>query len=298
MMAGLRVRLIDVSPRTLNVDPDVLEAAITPATRGLFLVHLLGNPCDMDRMMAIADRHELVVLEDCCEALGAEWRGKCLGTFGTAASFSFFFSHHITTMEGGMVVLDDDRLAETLRILRAHGWRRNVSSPDTPVPAPDCDPRYAFANWGFNVRPTELQAGFGLHQLRKLPEFNRRRQQLAARVFQYLESTPFLGAPEVAEGATPSWMALPFMLTEDAPFTRSALTRYLEERGIETRPIVAGNVARQPVAALFPDLRSVPLPGADAVHNRGFYIGLSPMMTDAAVDRVIETLDTFARAAV
>lgn len=293
MMAGLRIKLIDVNPQTLNLDPDALERAITPATRALFLVHLLGNPCDMDRIAAIAARHGLILLEDCCEALGAEWRGTRVGNFGSAASFSFFFSHHITTMEGGMIVVDDDQLAYALRVLRGHGWLRNVSPPNIPNSASDCDPRYAFVNWGFNLRPTELQAGFGLHQLRKLPEFNRRRQELARRMFAYLESTPFLRTPSVSDFAKPSWMALPIMLAPDAPFTRSMLTRYLEEHGIETRPIVAGNIARQPAGALFPELEAALLPGADAVHGRGFYIGLSPMMTDAAVDRVIGTFNAF-----
>jgi CDP-6-deoxy-D-xylo-4-hexulose-3-dehydrase len=293
-MAGLRVKLVDVDPRTLNVDVDALEAAITPRTRGLSLVHLLGNPCDMDRITALAQKHRLVILEDCCEALGAEWNGAPVGSFGAGAVFSFFFSHHITTMEGGMVVVDDDRHADVLRVLRAHGWLRNA--PDAaPAPSEDIDPRYAFVNWGFNVRPTELQAGFGLHQLTKLPAFAARRRELAERFFGGIARIPFLQTPIVHPRATPSWLALPIVLTDDAPFSRSVLTAYLENDGVETRSVVAGNIARHTAAALFDDLAAGDLPGADLVHRRGFYVGLHPLVSDADLDRLLRCFESFVR---
>ena len=289
MMAGLRVRLVDVDPSTLNVSIEALEAAVGPRTKAISLVHLLGNPCDLDAVLALAAKHNLFVLEDCCEALGSTWRGKKVGTFGLGAAFSFFFSHHITTMEGGMITTADAALADELRILRAHGWLRNVQRDSSALAGFDVDPRYAFVNWGFNVRPTELQAGFGLQQLLKLPAFEERRRVLAHRFFSYLAETEFFAAPVVHGNASVSWMALPFMIRPSAPFTRDDVAAYLEANGVETRPIVAGNLAMQPAACIFPELCGDSLPGAVDVHRNGLYVGLSPMTSDAEMSRLIET---------
>jgi CDP-6-deoxy-D-xylo-4-hexulose-3-dehydrase len=293
MMAGLKVRLVDIDPDTLNVSPEDLERKLTPSSRAIFLVHLLGNPCDMGRILEIAKRRNLILLEDCCEALGSEWDGVKVGNFGLGAAFSFFFSHHITTMEGGMITTNDPELADRLRILRAHGWLRNVDSGRYPVQDGETDPRYSFVNWGFNLRPTELQAGFGLQQLAKLPEFTERRGKLASRFFSYIDGTRFLSRPAVSARGRPVWMALPILLKECAPFRRSDLTSYLESSGVETRPIVAGNLMRQPAARLFGDLGAGAFPGADVVHDRGFYVGLSPFIEDAAMERLIDCLEKF-----
>ncbi len=293
MMAGLKVRLVDVDPGTLNVSLEDLERKITPSSRAIFLVHLLGNPCDMGRILEIAKKHDLVVLEDCCEALGSEWDGVKVGNFGLGAAFSFFFSHHITTMEGGMVTTSDPGIADQLRILRAHGWLRNVELSRYPAQGREVDMRYSFVNWGFNLRPTELQAGFGLQQLAKLPIFTKRRAELASRFFSYIDGTRFLSRPAVSSRACPVWMALPIVLKECAPFRRFDLTNHLESSGVETRPIVAGNLGRQPAACMFEDLRAGSLPGADIVHDRGFYVGLSPFFENAAMDRLTDCIEKF-----
>lgn len=293
MMAGLKVRFVDVDPETLNIDLDDLEAKISPATRALSLVHLMGNPCQMDRIMDLAQRHNLLILEDCCEALGAEWDGVKVGNFGIGAAYSFFFSHHITTMEGGMIVCQDSRVADRLRILRAHGWLRNVDTSAYQPIAEDLDPRYTFVNWGFNVRPTDVQAGFGLRQLEKLPEFNRRRTCFADKFFAFIDQTQWLQRPKVHPLASPSWLSLPLLVRSGAPFTRAEITTYLEEQGIETRPIVAGNLARHPVASRFKEFGATTYPGADIVHHNGFYIGLSPLQSTAAMDRLADCFQQF-----
>jgi len=293
LMAGLKVRFVDVDPQTLNIDLDDLEARITPATRAIFLVHLMGNPCKMDRILELAKKHDLVIIEDCCEALGAEWNGVKVGNFGLSASFSFFFSHHLTTMEGGMITCRDAETADRFRILRAHGWLRNVDASAYDLDGYDLDPRYAFVNWGFNVRPTEIQAAFGLHQLQKLPRFNERRDQLAAKFFAYVDKSPYLSRPAVDPQARPSWFALPLVRKADAPFSTQQLRSYLEQQGVETRPIVTGNVAKQPAAVLFEGLRQDTYPGADTIHSQGFYVGLSPMQDDASIDRLLECFEDF-----
>ncbi len=293
MMAGLKVRLVDADPATLNVDIPSLEASITDRTRAISLVHLMGSPCDMDAILRICKQHDLLLLEDCCESLGAKFRKKAVGTFGIAGTFSFFFSHHITTMEGGMITCDDAELSDLFRLLRAHGWSRNARY-SVPEAKPGIDPRYMFLNWGFNVRPTELQAAFGSVQLERFPLFHRTRAANAA----YFEAGfhrfhDVVALMEVHPDAECSWFALPAMVSADAPFTRDALTAHLEASGIETRPIVAGSLARHPVSELFPDLQGSELPGADAVHDRGFYIGLHPLPDEGKLDRVLETFEAF-----
>ena len=295
MMAGLKVRFVDVNPKTLNIDIDDLERKITPATKAIFLVHLMGNPCDMDRILGIAKDHNLLIIEDCCEALGAEWDGVKVGNFGVAASYSFFFSHHMTTMEGGMVACASPEVAEQLKILRAHGWVRNVDPTLYDLPNYDIDPRYAFVNWGFNVRPTDVQASFGLHQLQKLPYFNQRRVELANKFFAFIDTESLLYRPQVSPKASPSWFALPILVAAEAPFSRKEIVNYLESQGVETRPIVAGNIAKHPVANIFPAFLEDTYLGANIIHEQGFYLGLSPFHTDQDIDKLIKCLESFLR---
>lgn len=295
MMAGLKVKFVDANPNTLNIDIEDLERSIGPDTRALFLVHLMGNPCDMDRIGALAKRHNLHILEDCCEAMGASWNGCKVGNFSVGATYSFFFSHHITCMEGGMVVVPDVKKAAHLRILRAHGWIRNVDSTEYETHEyPEIDPRYAFVNWGLNVRPTEVQAGFGIRQLEKVDIFAKRRAEIAHRFNSMLAETQWLHSPVVAAKAKPSWLGLPVMVDKAAPFSCSDLTAYLENCGVETRPIITGNLAKHPVAKLLlPELLERQYPGADEIHARGFYIGVSPLLTDKTVDQLISTFKAF-----
>lgn len=192
-----------------------------------------------------------------------------------------------------MVSSNDPQIRDALRMLRAHGWTRNLDRNDDRLKGFDVDPRYAFVNWGFNVRPTELQAGFGIEQLKKLPAFNSHRDKLANLFFEALERWPSLKKPVVHPDAKPAWFALPLMIEPDAAFTRKQLTEYLENQGVETRPIVAGNIAKHPVSQVFPELHEHALPGADQVHARGFYIGLSPMSTEENMERLIGVFDAF-----
>ena len=295
MMAGLKVKLVDVNPATLNIDIDDLEKSITPQTKALFLVHLMGNPCDMNAIKRIATKNNLIILEDCCEALGAEYNGIKVGNFGLAGTFSFFFSHHMVTMEGGMVVCAEKPVANDLKVMRAHGWVRNTEEQTNVQSLRDenIDPRYAFFNWGFNLRPTDLQAGFGLCQLEKIERFNEQRNHLAKRFFDYIDQSRWLKRPVVHPLAKPCWFALPLMLEKDAPFSRGSLTQHLEAAGVETRPMVAGNIARHPVAKVFPIFGERLFLGADEIHQRGFYMGLSPFYDETSIDRLISIIEEF-----
>lgn len=265
VLAGYTVRLVDCDPATLQMDLHDLERKLTPRTRAVFAAHILGATGNVDWLVDAAERHRVPLLEDCCEALGTEWRGRHVGTFGDAGAFSFYFSHLLSTVEGGMVVVPRATVAETHRLRRAHGWQ--------PV-----DTEYfRFPTWGLNLRPTEIQAAMGLVQLGRLGGFlEARRRNFAALTEAFRPFVPACFRPvAVLPQCRPAWHAFPVLVAPHAPFTKQELCAHLEEKGIETRPIVAGNLARQPAVAHHPKVLAGPLPGADAIHERGFYIGLS-----------------------
>lgn len=258
-MAGGSVQLIDVDG--LNTTAEIIERSITPRTRCISLVHLLGVPCEMDEIEKVALQHQLPIFEDCCEALGSQWGGLPVGSWGMASAWSFFFSHHMTTMEGGMVTTRSRRLADKLRSLRSHGWARHLGQ----------DP-YKFTGPGFNLRPTEVQAAIGLVQLQKLDTMNRRRAQNFKTIMSgVLASRHIDPPPDLSFYAEPNWFGVP-LFTAD----RDKLRTYLENEGIETRPILAGNLLRQPAFRSFAPRFGEGLSGADFLHNHGLYIGLHP----------------------
>lgn len=295
MMAGLKPVFVDVDPGTLNIDLADLESKISKRSRAIFLVHLMGNPCNMDVVCRLAEKHGLEIIEDCCEALGSEWGGVKVGNFGLGGAFSFFFSHHMMTMEGGMISARDPEVADHLRMLRAHGWVRNAEAERYSKESyPDIDPRYAFVNWGFNLRPTEVQSGFGMHQLAKLPGMNERRIDKGEEMFRFLSVfRDAVTVPRRHSKALASWFAIPMVLTDEAPFTVGEFKSFLESKGVETRPLVTGNILRHPVREVFPELRAGAFKGADQIHDRGFYIGLTPIQSDANFDRLKEVLAEF-----
>lgn len=303
--AGFTVKLIDVDPETLNTTPEIIEAEITPKTKALFLVHLMGNPCDMQKIAEIAEKHGLLIFEDCCEALGAEFDGHKVGTFGVASSFSFFASHHISTMEGGMIATSNKEFADTCRMMRAHGWARDlkVRTGDVRVLGRygyTEDPRYLFLGMGFNFRPTELSAAIGSIQLWKLEQFNANRNKNAEavqRLFRTTNGHVALWLNSTHYKSKPAWFALPFVLREDLPFSRAQVFELLNKRGIDTRPIVGGNLARHPAFWKYRGM-SASLKGANIIHDRGFYIGLSPFEADMSdVIGALNSIDPLLRAA-
>lgn len=287
--------LVDVSPATLNMTVEAVEEAIGPRTKAIFATHLLGNPAPVEELRALAAVHGLTFFEDCCEALDAESGGRKVGTFGRMGSYSFYFSHHICTIEGGMVVVADPLDGETLRTLRAHGWSRNLS-PERRAAVetahPDIDPRFLFVEPGFNLRPTELQAAIGLVQMERRAGFLEVRRRLGAEWAAARDEHPNLFEPiEFAPGA--SHFAFPVLLRPDAPVSRADLMAFMESRGIETRPLVAGNLARQPGMARVDHRIAGDLTGADALHARAMYVGM-PVTDDAPAHLVPEAIDAFA----
>lgn len=287
--------IVDCDLNDLNLDLNKLEKAIGPKTRAIKLVHVYGNPCNMDAIMALAKKHNLFIIEDCCEAMGAQYDGKSVGSFGDIGNFSFFFSHHISTMEGGISVTNNFDLTETMRILRAHGWSREADEHKKYVAMyPDIDPRFIFINTGYNLRPTEVNAAMGQLQLPKLdPIVDIRREAAdfyAAYLSKYEEYFHF--QQETPKGKH-VWFGFPIILKNNAPFNVKDLTSYMQQRHIETRPIIAGNMARHPAFKMFEHRIAGDLSSADTVMKNGFAFACHHAVDKNAREYVVETIDAF-----
>lgn len=294
---GLKPVIVDIDPHTLNIDPAQIEPAIGPKTRAVMIVPVYGNPCDMDAITEICNRRNLILIEDCCEALGAYYDDKPVGKFGRVATFSFYYSHHITTLEGGITVTDDFELAELMRILRAHGWTREVQNKQRWHDLyPEFDKRFLFVNVGYNLRPTELAGSMGLVQLPKLADFVRIRRENAAWFRNALGGfeTLFDFQNEHPKGES-SWFGFPIILKESAPFTVSDLTAHLNAGGIETRPIICGNIARQPALQHYEHRTVGELTNANTVMNRAFSFGNHQAIDDGARRYVVEQIGRFVK---
>lgn len=281
--------LVDSDPQTLQMDLDAVKKAIGPKTVGIVPVHVLGNAVEMKALHELAREKNLWVIEDTCEALGTRQNGKYVGTLGLMGTYSFFFSHHITTIEGGMIVCEDDSLAELLRCLRAHGWTRHLKNRKAvEAKYPEIDPRFLFVNTGFNVRPTEINAAFGLHQIKKLDGFNRRRVEIAARwneafapLIERGEFRPMRSTP----GTDSTWFGYPIVCRSRD--VRNGLQTHLEAQGIETRPVICGNLARQPAFKMIPHRIAGELSGADRIMDQGLFWGSHPIMKEEEIEHVI-----------
>jgi dTDP-4-amino-4,6-dideoxygalactose transaminase len=292
---GLVPVFVDVDLDTLNVHPEELERALSPRTRAIFAVHLLGNPADMNAIMELAQAHELFVLEDTCESLGATLSDRHVGTFGRIGTFSFFFSHHITTGEGGMLVTDEDELADVARAMRAHGWTREMAArAEVESANPEIDPRFLFVHPGYNLRPTEMQAAFGPPQLARLDAFNEARRSNVDRFLGELADLDGeLRFVREQKGGRSTWFAFPVLARD--PAMRAALAGHLEERRIATRPIVAGNLAIQPAFRASRHRVVGELPGATAVADRGLFIGNHPDLDEERLDHIVTAFRSFFR---
>lgn len=293
---GLVPVLVDVDPGTLNLTPEGVEGALTRKTRALMPVHLLGNPCPMNEILALARKNGLAVVEDCCEAHGAMVGKRRVGSFGELGTFSFFFSHHITTMEGGMITTRRRALLPILVSQRAHGWVRG--RPDEKALRrrhAEIDPRFLFVTTGFNVRPTELNAAFGLRQLPQLEAFIAARRKNHRTWLQALaEFEDLFWFQEERPGTRHSAFGFSMVIRHGAPFSRSEMMRYLEARRVETRPIAGSNMARQPGLRLWPyRLGARRLPGADLVHTNGLFVGNHAGVTPAQRNHFVRVVRSF-----
>lgn len=271
---GLHLRFVDIDRDTLNYDLDQLADAVTDKTKAIMAVNLLGNPNDFDVISRIIGNRNIVLLEDNCESMGAEFGMRQAGTHGLMGTFSAFFSHHISTMEGGMVVTNDQELLHIMLALRAHGWTRNLPKENLVCGIKSDDPfveSFRFVLPGYNLRPLELSGAIGIEQLKKLPAMLVVRRSNAARFADVISRHAWLRLQR--EVGSSSWFGFGLILDKDAPLSRSQLVHRLTAAGIESRPIVAGNFAKNEVLRWFDYSIHGELANANDVDLNGLFIG-------------------------
>lgn len=282
---GLHLRFVDIDLATLNFDLAALEAAITTRTRAIFCVNLLGNPNDFEAIRALADRHNLVLIEDNCESMGAEFNGRKAGSFGVMGSHSSFFSHHISTMEGGLVTTDDEELYHLLLSLRAHGWTRQLPLENRVVGRKHEDAfeeSFRFVLPGYNLRPLEISGAIGVQQIAKLPHLIEARRKNGKLLQQHMSDHPQVIIQQ--EIGSSSWFGFSLVLRPGSSMTRESLMQQLDQLGFEYRPIVSGNFARKEVVRYFNHSIFGELANADFVDANGLFIGNHHYPIDEAIE--------------
>lgn len=306
---GLVPVFVDCQLGTYNLEPEQLEPALSKRTRAIFLAHTLGNPVEMTPVMEFARAHNLYVVEDTCDALGAAYDGRMVGTFGDLATLSFYPAHHITTGEGGAVLTDDPLLARIAQSIR--DWGRDCHCRHDSPPTGACghrfeweipgleepyDHRYLFVEIGYNLKMTDLQAAIGLAQLEKLPGFIAARRHNFEKLYEGLKPyEEFLLLPAWSDRARPSWFAFPITVRPTAPFSRRDLTAFLEAHNIETRFLFAGNILRQPGYRGAPHRTVGDLANSDLILRSTFFIGVYPGLDEARLAYVLEVFEEFFR---
>jgi CDP-6-deoxy-D-xylo-4-hexulose-3-dehydrase len=304
---GLVPVLIDVDPNTLNLSLPSLQRALgLHDLKAVLMVHVLGNSTDLGALLDIVTERGLLLIEDTCESLGSTYAGRKLGTIGTFGTFSFYFSHHMTTIEGGMVLARNEADYDLLKCLRAHGWSREQSNRAAlEREHSHIDPRFLFINVGYNLRPMEIQAAFGLEQLKRLDAMNSHRRANVELIRAAFRSHPQwrgqLLFPEATAQLDACWFGFPFLIAPALSLDYRKLTHLLLAHGIDTRPIVSGNMALQPAIRHFNvDLSLGPFAGAQAIHDRGLFIGcharpLAPATVARLVALVLRCLEDAAQ---
>ncbi|MBI2855203.1 MAG: aminotransferase class I/II-fold pyridoxal phosphate-dependent enzyme [Chloroflexi bacterium] len=287
--------LVDIGLDTFNLNVDEVRKAITRKTRAIMLVHLLGNPCDIMPILELAREHNLYVIEDSCEAHGAEVDGRKVGSFGDISTFSFFFSHHISTMEGGMVLTNNQEFGEMARAMRVFGWIRDLKEKDRiATEHQDIDRRFLFTNIGYNFRPTELQGGFGIHQLGKLEPFIKARQENSQFWHEQLKKhEKHILLHQERKGTRHVWFGYPITVRPDAPFSRKDIVDFLENKKVETRPIMAGNIVEQPAMGLIKYRTAGELPNSRLVMRNSFFFGNHQAIGPVERSAIVEYFDEF-----
>ena len=300
----------DISINTANIDVSQLEGAISSKTRAIMVAHTLGNPFDLSTVMAFAKKHNLYVIEDCCDALGAKYDGKPVGGFGSLSTLSFYPAHQITCGEGGAVISSRESLMKLVESFR--DWGRDCWCP--PSHQDTCnnrfnwqlgdlpkgyDHKYIYSHVGYNLKMTDMQAAIGLSQLNKIDNFIETRRQnwkllKTALVDAGLEE--FFIFPEATKNSDPSWFGFLITVRDNAPFTKSEMVSYLENSGIGTRQLFAGNLIRQPAFKSVPHRTFGDLHNTDKVMHDSFWIGVWPGIDNQRRSYMVSKIKEFTTA--
>ena len=297
---GLKPIIVDSNYNDLSIDFEKAEKAVTKKTKAVFLIHVLGNAANMDNATQFCKKHNLILLEDCCESLGAFYKKKHIGNFGLAGSFSFYFAHHICSIEGGAICTNDKKLADDLRSFRAHGWIRNRSDKSHFINSnKKLDKKFLFVTTGYNVRPTEINAAMGLEQLKKLDFFLKKRDKTIKIISKILLSFPdfkIIGLDRLKNNLknkkyrNHSWMNLPILYKKKSFKKFKKILNIFKHNGIETRSIIAGNIIYHPVMKNINYKIGTDLNVADNVFKYGFMIGCHPNIKDKSIKALKKTI--------
>ena len=297
VQSGLVPKFIDVNPHTLNVDADQLIKQITNKTKVIMLINVLGISTDIKKITNYAKRKNIIVIEDNCEALGAKFQNKHLGTYGDFGTYSFFYSHQITCGEGGMIVCNNENDYKILLSLRSHGWSRGKKVyQENAKKFPNLDPRYIFINSGFNLRPTDIQAAIGRNQLKRLNLFKKTRKENKKKIISKLQKDSRwknqFHFVRYSKKIDPSYMVLPILLDEKLKNKKRKFIELIEKKGLETRPIISGSFLNQPSAKLYNlNPKNKKFYGAQKIQDLGFVIGLhTKQISNKQLNFIIETL--------
>jgi CDP-6-deoxy-D-xylo-4-hexulose-3-dehydrase len=296
---------VDVDRLTHNIDASKIEAAISPKTKAVMLAHSLGNPFNLDVVTELCKRHNLWLIEDCCDALGSTYRGQMVGTFGDIGTLSFYPAHHITMGEGGAVFTRHDELKTIAESFR--DWGRDCYCPpgkDNTCGKRFCwklgdlpqgyDHKYTYSHLGYNLKITDMQAACGLAQLDQAPAFIQARKSNFAFLHQRLQDCQeFLSLPVATEHSDPSWFGFPLTLKDQSPVSRLDLLTYLDQNKVGTRLLFAGNLTRQPYMANAKYRVSGDLTNTDNVMNNTFWIGVQPSLSEEMLDFAARKIETF-----
>jgi len=302
---GMIPVFVDVDIPTYNIDPNKIADAITEKTRAIMIAHTLGNPFDLDAVMSLAEKHDLWVIEDCCDALGSTYNGQKVGTFGHIGTCSFYPAHHITMGEGGAVFTNDGKLKKIIESFRDWGrdcycepgkdntCRKRFGWQLGDLPA-GYDHKYTYSHVGYNLKITDMQAACALAQMDRLPDFIQKRKDN----FNYLKERmvsmeEFLILPEATPNSDPAWFGFPITLKDDAPVSRVDLLKYLDQNKIGSRLLFAGNLTKQPYFEGKEYRVSGGLKNTDQVMNNTFWIGVYPGLTKEMLDFIVDKMETF-----
>ena len=302
---NLKPVFVDVNISTYQIDSSLIENAISEKTKAIMIAHTLGNAFDLDEITRIVKKHNLWLVEDCCDALGTTYDGKFVGTFGDIATISFYPAHHITTGEGGAVFTNNAQLKRIIESFR--DWGRDcfcaTGMSDTcgkrfcwelgELPK-GYDHKYTYSHIGYNLKITDMQAAVGLAQLQNLPLFIEKRKKN----FKFLKThmskfEKFFILPEATSKSDPAWFGFPITVRKDSPFSRTELLQFLTERKVDTRPLFAGNITKQPYFKNIDYRISGSLKNTDEIMNQSFWIGVYPGLDEKMLEYVVSQFGEF-----
>jgi len=296
---------VDVEIGSYNAIKESVKEAISPKTKAIFIAHTLGNPFELDFIVELAEKHDLWLIEDNCDALGSRYNGKLTGTFGHIATLSFYPAHHITTGEGGCIITNDEDLARIARSFRDWGrdcyctggenntCGKRFSQQFGTLPN-GYDHKYVYSHIGYNLKMTEMQAAIGCAQMDKLDDFTKKRKSNFDKIYQGLKQFEnYLILPEATPGSDPSWFVFLLTVKNNSKFSRDNITGFLEENLIETRNLFCGNILRQPAFMNIKHRVIGNLKNTDYIMNNTFFIGVYPGMTDEKITYMIEKFQEF-----